>query len=57
MGAFWQELFQLVGTKLTPSNSYHPHMDGHTEIVNKWLEGYLHNYVTNQHRVWVSGFI
>lgn len=24
MGAFWQELFRLVGTKLTPSTNYHP---------------------------------
>jgi hypothetical protein len=24
MGTFWQELFRLVGTTLTPSTSYHP---------------------------------
>jgi hypothetical protein len=24
MGGFWQELFRLVGTELTPSTSYHP---------------------------------
>jgi hypothetical protein len=28
MGGFWQELFRLVGTELTPSTSYHPHIDG-----------------------------
>eukprot|EP00253_Pinus_taeda_P020203 PITA_20203 len=49
MGAFWQELFKLVGTKFTPSTSYHLQTNGHTEIVNKWLEGYLRNYVTGQH--------
>jgi hypothetical protein len=48
MSAFWQELFRLVGTELTPSTSYHPQIDGQTEIVNKWLEGYLHNYVVEQ---------
>ena len=48
MGGFWQELFWLVGTELTPSTSYHPQMDGQTKIVNKWLEGYLRNYVSGQ---------
>ena len=41
MGGFWQELFRLVGTNLTPSTSYHPQTDRQTEIVNKWIEGYL----------------
>eukprot|EP00253_Pinus_taeda_P009680 PITA_09680 len=53
MGGFWQELFWLVGTELTPSTSYHPQMDGQTEIVNKWLEGYLRNYVSGQQRAWL----
>ena len=35
MGGFWQELFWLVGTELTPSTSYHPQTDEQTEIVNK----------------------
>ena len=46
MGGFWQELFRLVGTELTPSTSYHPQTDGQMEIVNKWLEDYLRNYVS-----------
>lgn len=44
---FWQELFRLTNTKLTPNTSYHPQTDGQTEIVNKWIEGYLRNYVTD----------
>ena len=48
MGGFWQELFRLVGMELTLSTSYHPQTDGQTEIVNKWLEGHLHNYVSRQ---------
>jgi hypothetical protein len=48
MSTFWQELFILVGTTLTLSTSYHPQTDGQTEIVNKWVEGYLINYVAGQ---------
>jgi hypothetical protein len=46
-------LFILVGTELTPNTSYHPQADGQTEIVNKWIEGYLRNYVSGQQRTWV----
>ena len=53
MGGFWQELCHLVGTELTPSTNYHPQTDGQTEIVNKWLEGYLRNYVTGQRKAWL----
>jgi hypothetical protein len=54
IGTFWRELFRLVGTELTPSTSYHPQTDGQTEIVNKWVEGYLRNYVGGQQRTWVK---
>jgi hypothetical protein len=48
LSAFWEALSRLAGTELTPSTSYHPQTDGHTEIVNKWREGYLRNYVSGQ---------
>jgi hypothetical protein len=54
LNAFWQELFRLVGTKLIPSTNYHPHTDGQTEIVNKWIEVYLCNYVSGQCRTWIK---
>jgi hypothetical protein len=54
LNTFWQELFRLSGTELTPSTSYHPQTDGKTEIVNKWIEGYLRNYVSGQHRAWIK---
>jgi hypothetical protein len=38
MSTFWQDLFRLVGTALTPSTSYHPQTDGKIEIVNKWVK-------------------
>jgi hypothetical protein len=50
---FWWELFRLVEPKLTPNTSYHPQTNGQTKIVNKWVEGYLRNYVSGQHRAWV----
>ena len=36
------------------STSYHPQSDGQTEIVNKWIEGYLRNYVVGQQRTWIK---
>jgi hypothetical protein len=53
ISAFWQELFRLVGTELATSTTYHPQTDGKTEIVNKWVEMYLRNYVGGQQRTWV----
>ena len=43
-----------MGIELTPNTSYHPQIDGQTEIVNKWLEGYLRNYVTGQQKAWLG---
>ena len=51
---FWQEVFRLCGTELTPSTSYHPQTNGQTEIVNKWVEGYLRNYIAGQQKAWVK---
>ena len=54
MSHFWQELFRLCVTELTPSTSYHPQIEGQTEIVNKWVEGYLRNYIAGQQKAWVK---
>ena len=43
----------MAGTELSPTTSYHLQTNGQTEIVNKWLEGYLRNYVSAQ-RTWVK---
>jgi hypothetical protein len=51
---FWQELFRLSGTELTPSTSHHPQIDRKTKIVNKWVEGYLRNYVLGQQWEWIT---
>ena len=44
----------MVGTELDTSTSYHPQSDGKIEIVNKWIEGYLRNYVAGQQRTWIK---
>ena len=44
MSSFWQELFSLQGSKLKASSSYHPQMDGQTEVVNRTLAQYLRCY-------------
>ena len=48
LSMFWQELFRLARTQLTPSTSYHSQVDHQTKIVNKWIEGYLRNYMSRQ---------
>lgn len=45
--AFWRELFQMHGTSLAFSSSYHPQSDGQTEALNKCLEGCLRFYIGN----------
>lgn len=41
LSIFWQEIFGLSAPVLTPNTSHHLQTDGQTEVVNKWLEGYL----------------
>jgi len=56
LSVFWQELFRLSKTALTPNTSYHPQTYGKTNIVNKWIEGYLKNYVAGQQQAWKKWF-
>ena len=44
----------MVWTELATSTSYHPQSNGQTEIVNKWVEGYLRNNVAGQQRTWIK---
>jgi hypothetical protein len=55
--SFWQELFNLLGTKLLMSSAYHPQTDGKTERINQCLEMFLrcavHDSPTKWHK-WLS---
>ncbi|POM78877.1 Polyprotein [Phytophthora palmivora] len=51
-GAFWDTLFQLLGTKLTMSTADHPQTDGQTECVNRVLEDTLRSICAEAPRSW-----
>jgi hypothetical protein len=51
---FWTELFSCLGTQLYHNSSYHPQSDGKTNIVNKFIEGYLHCFASDKHTQWVN---
>ena len=53
-GNFWTELISCLGTQLAHNSSYHPHSNGQTEIVNKFLEGYLRCFVFDKQTQWVK---
>ena len=41
---FWKKLFELSGTTLRRSTTYHPQTDGQSEVVNCGLEQYLYAF-------------
>ncbi|POM71432.1 Pol protein [Phytophthora palmivora] len=51
-GAFWDTLFQLLGTKLTMSTADYPQRDGQTERVNRVLEDTLRRICAEAPRSW-----
>jgi len=53
-GTFWTELFSCLGTQLAHNSSYHPQSNEKTEIVNKFLEGYIRCFVSNKQTQWVK---
>jgi transposase InsO family protein len=51
---FWRQLFELSGTILKMSSSYHPETDGQTERVNQCLEGYLRCFAHAYPSKWIQ---
>ncbi|POM65195.1 DNA/RNA polymerase [Phytophthora palmivora] len=51
-GAFWDTLFQLIGTKLTMSTADHPQTDGQTKRVNRVLDDTLRIICAEAPRSW-----
>ncbi|GJY74598.1 ty3-gypsy retrotransposon protein [Tanacetum coccineum] len=52
ISAFWKELFKTLKVKLYMLTAYHPQTDGHTEVVNRCLEGYLRCMTGEQPKKW-----
>ena len=45
LGNFWRNLWKKMGTILNYSSTYHPQIDGQTEVVNKSLGNLLRSLV------------
>jgi len=52
VGHFWRNLWKNLGTNLPFISSYHPQIDGQTEVVNTSLENLLRILVTEHHSQW-----
>eukprot|EP00268_Persea_americana_P064078 TRINITY_DN8393_c1_g1_i1.p2 TRINITY_DN8393_c1_g1~~TRINITY_DN8393_c1_g1_i1.p2 ORF type:complete len:393 (+),score=41.64 TRINITY_DN8393_c1_g1_i1:5704-6882(+) len=54
VSTFWETLFQLQGTQLKRSSSYHLETDGQTEVANRMLEQNLQCFTYDQARKWAD---
>ena len=50
----WEDIMHLSGTKLNFSTTYHPQLDGQTEVRNRVLEQYLRAFTADQPSKWVN---
>jgi hypothetical protein len=54
IGNFWRTLWKKLGTNLMFSSTYHPQMDGQTEVVDRSFGDLLRSLVTEHHSSWDS---
>jgi hypothetical protein len=52
LGHFWRILWKKMGTNLLFSSTYHPQMNGQTEVVNISLGDLLRSLVVEHHNSW-----
>jgi hypothetical protein len=52
VGHFWRTLWKKMGMNLLFSSTYHPQIDGQTEVVNRSLGDLLRSLVTEHHSQW-----
>jgi len=52
VGHFWRTLWKRLGKKLSFISTYHPQIDGKTEVVNKSLGNLLRSLVSEQVCQW-----
>uniref|UniRef100_A0A0W0G6M7 Putative polyprotein n=1 Tax=Moniliophthora roreri TaxID=221103 RepID=A0A0W0G6M7_MONRR len=51
---FWEQLHELIGTKLKLSSAFHPQTDGATERMNCTMTQCLHQCISSNQRDWVT---
>ena len=44
LSTFWSSLWSMLDTKLTKSTTFHPQMDGQTEVIDKMIVHILRMY-------------
>ncbi|PKA62658.1 hypothetical protein AXF42_Ash012245 [Apostasia shenzhenica] len=54
LSTFWKELFKKQGVTLYASTAYHPQTDGQSEVVNRFLEGYLRRMTGAYPKQWMK---
>lgn len=56
ISSFWKQLFELQSNKLKASSSYHPQIDGQSEVINRTLKQYMRCFCHKEQRRWADYF-